>query len=34
MGKKMGKGNKYYNNGNIEYKGEFLNGEKNGHGKQ
>jgi len=30
---KNGKVKIYYNNGKLEYEGEYLNGEKNGKGK-
>ena len=29
-----GKGKEYYDNGNIQFEGEYLNGERNGKGKE
>ena len=33
-GKRNGKGKEYYENGNIEFEGEYLNGKRNGKGKE
>ena len=30
MSKKNGKGKEYYDNGNLKYEGEYINGERNG----
>ena len=34
IGEKNGMGKEYYKNGNLKYKGEYLNGKRNGKGKE
>ena len=33
-GERNGKGKEYYDNGKLEFEGEYLNGERNGKGKE